>query len=115
MKGLSVSVLRNAEFGYSDCSNDGVSARFSKFILVGEGVPEIFEATADMPVLVLVRRNIGGRPYVHAEPLEKPPGMVGPMFGGNFVHTSDSRFPNSYPIPIHDRFETPDQYERMSR
>jgi len=27
------------------------------------------------------------------------------MFGGNFIYTSDSRFPNKYPIAIHDRYE----------
>ena len=30
---------------------------------------------------------------------------TGGMFGGNFVTTSDSRFPTSAPIPVHDRFE----------
>ena len=36
------------------------------------------------------------------------------MFGGNFVYTSDSRFPSDYPIPIHDRFETQEQYDQLS-
>jgi hypothetical protein len=27
------------------------------------------------------------------------------MNGGNFVHTSDSRFPADYPIPVFDRVE----------
>ena len=53
--------------------------------------------------------------YVHAEPVDKPEGKVGPMFGGNFIYTSDSRFPNDYPIPVHDRFETPEQAEILSR
>jgi hypothetical protein len=29
----------------------------------------------------------------------------GGMFGGNYISTSDSRFPTSAPIPVHDRFE----------
>lgn len=29
----------------------------------------------------------------------------GGMFGGNFITTSDSRFPVTAPIPVHDRFE----------
>jgi hypothetical protein len=28
------------------------------------------------------------------------------MFGGNFIHTSDSRFPSSAPIAVHDRVES---------
>jgi len=29
----------------------------------------------------------------------------GGMFGGNFIESSDSRFPVQAPIPVHDRFE----------
>ena len=43
-----------------------------------------------------------------------PKGNVGYMFGGNFIHTSDSRIPNDYPIPIHDRQETQEQYNHLS-
>lgn len=28
------------------------------------------------------------------------------MFGGTFVYSSDSRFPEKYPVPLHDRFES---------
>jgi hypothetical protein len=40
-------------------------------------------------------------------PIEDADGRVGPMFGGNFLWTSDSRFRRLFdgPIPIHDRFE----------
>lgn len=31
--------------------------------------------------------------------------MRGGMFGGHYVKTSDSRFPFTSPIPVHDRFE----------
>ena len=27
------------------------------------------------------------------------------MFGGNYIQSSDSRFPTTAPIPVHDRFE----------
>jgi len=52
---------------------------------------------------------------VHAEPLEAPPlGGVGWMFGGNFIYSCDSRFQAlcGYPIPVHDRCETVEQYVR---
>lgn len=49
-----------------------------------------------------------------AVPIDKPEGLVGPMFGGNFVYTSDSRFREltrmDGPIHVHDRFETREQY-----
>ena len=106
-KGLLVHVLRDASG--TDCTNDGVSSRFTKFVLTGEGIVELFAPTADAPELRLVRRELStGRPYgsrfyLHAEPPDK--GGRWAMFGGNFVTTSDSRFPSDYPIPVHDRFE----------
>lgn len=38
--------------------------------------------------------------------------LVGPMFGGTFLWTSDSRFRRLFPhpIPFHDRYETAEQY-----
>jgi len=102
MKGIIVSVLRNAEF--PDSTLGGVSSKLARFVLVGNGVAEVFSPTEEMPALRLVRREIGGREYLHCEPLEKPKDCY-VMFGGNYVVTSDSRFPNRYPIPIHDRFE----------
>lgn len=54
------------------------------------------------PVLVLVRRMIYGREYLHAEPV----GANGKfMWGGNFIYSSDGRFPNDYPLKVHDRDE----------
>jgi hypothetical protein len=44
-----------------------------------------------------------------------PANGVGPMFSGNFAYTSDSRFPANYPLPIHDRYETAEEYDRLSR
>lgn len=40
--------------------------------------------------------------------------LLGPMFGGQFIYSSDSRFPSDQPIHIHDRFETQAQYDRLS-
>jgi hypothetical protein len=62
-----------------------------------------------------VTRDLAGiGEYLHAEPVDgerdarREGKTVGPMFGGNFVYTSDSRFPNKYPIPVHDRWESRD-------
>lgn len=69
-----------------------------------------------LPVLKLVTRQIGGREYKHVEPVGiVPAGMIGWMAGGTFVYSSDSRFPNQYPLSLHDRTETAKQYERLSQ
>ena len=96
-----------------DASNGGISAKYDRFILVGEGMPEIFEATDNMPALVLIIRDLDGE-YLHAEPVFPPdPGSVGWVFGGNFVFTSDSRA-TRYPVPVHDRQETQAQSDILS-
>lgn len=101
-KGLLVTVFK-ANY---DCTANGISSKLDRLILIGDGVVELFGGNEDNSnVVKLVRRKIGNREYLHCEPLEKPIGKNGPMFGGNFIYTSDSRFPNDYPISIHDRFE----------
>lgn len=117
--GLPVSVLRNAEIG--DCTANGVTKFNDSFKLVDESLQAPFNVEEDEVYLKLVYRQIfpGTPAYIHAEPYKNgqpiiPAGHTG-MFGGNFVYTSDSRFPNKYPIPVHDRFESWETYERMSR
>ena len=111
---LPVGVFRSAD--RTDCSNNGISAQFSTLYLIHpEGFMEVSE---DDPRLIrVVTRHLFGRDYSHVEPVnpEHPTGAVGPMSGGNFVYTCDSRFPSSYPLSVHDRFETAEQYESMSR
>ena len=85
-----------------------VSNIWDRLLLTGEGVAEVFEETDPTKVVKLVRREIGGRDYLHAEPVVHPNGgdpSYG-MFGGNYISTCDSRFPNDYPIGVHDRFES---------
>ncbi len=69
------------------------------------------EPTEDYPAVKLVRRELFGMKYIHAEPVNQPSGMNGPMFGGTFIYSCDSRFRDMcpYPIPLHDRFETVEQ------
>ena len=99
MKGLLVWVYRP----HFDCTNGGVTSHNNTVLLIGENVPEIFEP-GDLPVLKLVKRQLSGDdkpPYLHAQPIEGN----GYMMGGNFIYSSDSRFPSNYPIPVHDRRE----------
>lgn len=113
--GMWVDILKPASG--SDCTNGGVTSKAEHALLIGEGVAEVFGEKPGEPVLKLVKRMLWGQPYYHAEPAETPKG-VGWMFGGNFIHTSDGRFHDavghSYPIPVHDRTESPELYRRNS-
>ena len=66
----------------------------------------MFDVRDDRPAVKIVKRNLGGTygEYIHAEPVDQPQGMNGPMFGGCYIR-GDSRTPGVYPIPLHDRFE----------
>ena len=110
MKGMLVFTLRKAG---SDCTLDGVSSKHDAFVLTGPGVPKVFEPDEYAPELVL--DTTGG--YLRAYPVDEPTGLVGPMFGGNFITSSDSRMRevNAYPIPVHDRYETQETYDLLSR
>lgn len=110
--GLLTFILRSSH----DYTNGGLSARVDKAVLIGEGLPEIFGPGADAPGLRLRRRG----DYVYAEPVDRPEGeLCGPMFGGNYLVSCDSRFGDAVgacgrPIPIHDRFETPELNRQLS-
>jgi hypothetical protein len=112
-KGLLVWVWRSPRLG--DCTAGGVSSKHDQFVLTGETVFGVTHPDQETPELKLVRRPRAGGEYLHAEPAHKPKGMVGPMFGGNYISSSDGRFPNAYPIPIHDRFESPKENDRQAQ
>lgn len=67
---------------------------------------------------VRIRRN--GNSYTYAEVVFKRPQSEGTyMAGGNYIHSSNASFidmvGHNYPISVHDRFETWDVYEVLSR
>lgn len=110
VQGLRVYVYRNKSIG--DCTNGGISSRYDTLILVGKGVegPEIVDLD-DPPenAAKLVRRFLpwlGPDPFMHIEPLDGKWYMA----GGNIAYTSDSRFPSPYPLQIHDRTESTEEY-----
>ncbi len=113
MKGLICEIYK---YYGSDSSNNGISAKAESVTLVGEGIPEIFEPNDYRPAVKLVKRIIRGKEYVHAEPVEweSEGDDIRGMFGGTFIYTSDSRFPATHPIPLHDRRESREMYKRLS-
>lgn len=117
VKGLLVHV-QWFENGKTDCSLNGVTNPVNcpkaQAILIWDGtdsrtgLSSAVDAAVFLPcdgVPVLKVENFHGR--LRAVPCfddgTKRPGWF--MFSGNFVYTSDSRFPNDYPIPVHDRQE----------
>jgi len=121
MRGLSVSIYRNG----SDCTNGGATSPAKaegKIVLLFDralrrGNWEFDESADDDRFICLEVRRRGD--YVYAVPMYgTPKGVAGPMFGGNYVCTSDSRFSEAFgsrPIPVHDRFDTWEDHERLSR
>ena len=102
-KGMLVFVLRSA---IGDCTNGGVTSKQDKFILVGPGIPEIFEAAEGEVYLTFEKMEIGNKTYYHAKPSNANGKWI--MAGGNFVYTSDSRMDiinGGHPISVHDRIE----------
>lgn len=86
-----------------DCTLGGPSSKCDEFVLVDDAVQAPFKVSEEHPEINLVRRVIGGQPYIHAVPASLKGEQV--MFGGNYIVCSDGRFPSPYPIPVHDRVE----------
>ncbi len=106
---LRIEVFRGAW----DCTNNGVSARFNRLEMISES--EIAKFTGDKSnVVVRIDRILFGKEMPVLVPLEVyneyKTNKLPIMFGGNFGYTSDSRFDWDYPLPIHDRVETWEQY-----
>lgn len=109
-KGMLVFVLR----GRSDCSNGGLTSKYDSLVLVGPGVPEVFEPSDTSPALELKFK--GGIPCAFPES-SVDSNSVGWMFGGAFVYSCDSRFRkinDGNPIKVMDRQETYEQYKALS-
>ena len=112
-------VLRYAD--RQDCTNGGITSKHSMLTMFYNCEREDALKECELKninpneCLLLVKREIfGGRSW-YAEPLVKGKGLQ--MFGGNFVYTSDSSFPKEYhshrPIPVHDRYESQEEYNEM--
>jgi len=109
MNGLLVRILKTTDY---HCTNGGISERVDRAVLTGSGIPEIFAPSPDAPELCFVER--GTSPYCTPTEKHRVLDRTGWMFGGNFVYSSDSRFPSNQPIAIHDRQETIADYRRLT-
>jgi hypothetical protein len=100
-----------------NCTNDGISGKLNDVLLiVPDGYIKITEENLSQVVKLETENG-----HSRAVPLRLPDNMekrIGPMMGGNFIYTSDSRFSrlnNGCPIPIHDRYETQHEYDVLNR
>lgn len=115
-KGFIADIYENKEIG--NCSNRGISYWCKQVTIVTEIENlQIFDidprSELRRPLVVIKKKGN----YIYAEPIDKPKG-IGWMMGGSYIFSSDSRFRrllNEYPIPLHDRQETPEEYDVLSR
>ena len=124
MKQLRVSVYRTNDLG--DCTNGGVTSRHDRMTLFfgckrEEALAYCQENGVDPDgCLVLIERTLWGEQHNYAAPLIHQSGQCGPMFGGNFVYTSNGILAEamgektSRPIQVMDRYETEEEYLALS-
>lgn len=122
-KALPINIYKN---GLTGCTNNGVSDRNDKLLIVGiynsmtkefipfteaEGFVDIdFNSEEDMNkdnLCVIVLRELWNEAHNYIASVKDILSGRWLMFGGNFGWTSDSRFRRLYelPLPIHDRIE----------
>jgi hypothetical protein len=121
IKTIHVNVFRDS---LGDCTNNGITSKHNSLTMfVDCSDQEALEYCKENNIdpnscIILVRRMLWGERHDYAEPLIKPSGKVGPMMGGNFVYTCDSRMhdwaKSWLPIPVHDRYETQEEYDLLS-
>lgn len=115
MKGLLCGILEDKSIG--NCSAGGISESVTDVVLLTDlKEARVFEPKNSTPAVVLKRMG----DYVWAEPVEPcPKGMIGYCVGGTFIYTCDSRYEKitgvRYPIPLHDRCDTPENYEALTQ
>lgn len=117
--GLIANIYKN---GGTDCSNGGLSSRYDKVTVVNVDGP--FDPADDRPAVMLLPGNLPGVAKVVPVVGGNVAQTHGPMMGGCYVATSDSRFVEAVEritgarfygaVALHDRYETPEQYRSLS-
>ena len=128
MNALRLYVYRSnyGNHGY-DPTNGGITSRYDEILVAcDDGPVKVDPANPPENIFMLVGSSYSGSPRLVPRHI-KPEDMVGPMFGGNYATTSDSRwgkmvakhFGEAYRftncLPVFDRYETPEAYEILSR
>ena len=104
MSNINTFVLRNS---LGDSTNSGLTSKVNQVDLhYGDTVDLADLDNIPDDELVLVERQLFGEEAWYAVPAGIYKSNKHSMFGGNFIHTSDSRFPGRAPIPVHDRVES---------
>lgn len=112
MKALPIEVYRN---NGTDSTNGGISSKYDALLLIcDEGYIAIDENNLPENLVKVVTRYLFGKVFKHIEPYAAPT-QLGWMSGGNIAYTCDSRFPSDYPLQIHDRQETQETYDLLTR
>lgn len=108
--GLRVSIYR------SDYDSDH-NVFHGKTTVTVTNVAGPFEPTDEAPA-ALLHVNAFGNPIIIPEAVRED-AVIGPMMGGTYAATSDSRFGEATgvyaAVPIHDRYETPAAHAALSR
>lgn len=88
-----------------DTTANGLTSQYDRLYLYYGDLndDEINELPDDS--LIYIERTFWGKPANHAVPVQIYRSKKHAMFGGNFVHSSDSRFPDNAPVYVHDRVE----------
>ena len=102
-KGLLVSILADKQIG--DCTNNGLSSRHKRLVLVDSKIHAPFPTEGEEDYLVLREFDFRGEISLRAIPSKLVDSGKWYTFGGNFIYCSDSRFPSKHPIKIFDRVE----------
>lgn len=127
MKALPINVYRSSKIG--DCTNGGISGKYDTLLIAcDEGFIDIDPENVPENFAMVELRHVFGNtiiPTIYPADIA-PNGNVVPregkwwMMGGNYGATSDSRFSRMIggyygAVAIHDRYETPEEYDRYSR
>lgn len=114
--GLTLHIYKS---GLGDCSNGGISGRCDEVVCVNIAGPSEPDVNRP-PVLLVAGAYPGIARCVPFEDDSRPLHGVGPMMGGCYVATSDSRFTEKVEeivggrfygaVALHDRYETTEQY-----
>lgn len=107
---LSVSVYKVPS---GDCTNNGISNRFSDLLVACPGGPHSFDPSVEVPLNFCMISWRMGRAYIVPACVTETGRVVARpgwfMYGGNLAESSDSRFHElsgvNYPLHIHDRKE----------